>query len=296
MRPPRNVISMPAARWLTALLGVVACLVAPSVDSAIAESTPAPMSRAGEGLAASSSASDERRQRVAQQLAASVRELRRSADLSVQQPAVASYRRGVAKDAARLRAGIRAGLAVGGLARQATRAQIVLERETRRVRGAWREADARARVAAVAVRLEALTRDAARASGARSDAELSAFEKAHEGDARYAGQRWLVDRAVNRQGAVIMARGVRNARLRGAIEELYRPGARVGDGGAADALLVEAGAGCRSIGCDQFVDAVDRRRQLLRIRTREPLSATEQGIVDELLGTLTKAIRAAGGA
>ncbi|MGI9100516.1 MAG: hypothetical protein ACR2H2_18845 [Solirubrobacteraceae bacterium] len=263
---------------------------------AISAPAPAPTSRAGDGLAAAASASDERRQRVAAQLAASVRELRRSVDLSVQRPAVASYRRGVMKDVARLRARIRAGLVVGGLARQATIAQLVLERETRRVRGAWRAADAKTRIAGLALRLDALAIDAARASGARSGAELNAFKKAHASDARYAGRRWLVDRAVNRQGAVLIARGVRNARLRGAIEELYRPGARVGDGGAADALLVEAGTGCRSIGCDQFVNAVDRRRQLLRIRTREPLSAVEQGIADDLLGTLTKAIRAAGGA
>jgi hypothetical protein len=296
MWSPRNVIPIPAVRWLTALLAVVACLVALSLGSAIAATTPAPGSRAGDGLVSAASASDERRQRVAAQLAASVRGLRRSADLSVQRPTVASYRRGVMKEAARLRASIRAGRAVGGLARETISAQIVLDRETRRVRGAWRTADDRARIAAIALRLEALAIDAARASGARTGAELHAFEKAHRSDIRYAGRRWLVDRAVNRQGAVIMAQGVRNAPLRGAIEELYRPGAWAGDGGAADALLAQAATGCRSIGCDQFVNAVDRRRQLLTIRARESLSATEQGFVDGLVASLTKAIRAAGGA
>jgi len=284
----------PAVRRPAVLFAAVASLAALWLGAAAA--APAPISRAGDSPAYAASASDERRQRVAAQLAAAVRELRRSADVSVQKPAVASYRIGFMKDAARLNVRIRAGLAVGRLARQASIAQIVLEREKRRVRGAWKVADAKARVAALAVRLEALTVDAARTSGLRTGAELNAFRKGHLPEIRYAGRRWLVDRAVNRQGAVIMARGVRNARLRGAIEELYRPDAKVGDGGIADALLVEAGAGCRSIGCGQFVNAFDRRKQLLRIRTNEPLTATEQGIADELLGTLTKAIRAAGGA
>ncbi|MCA1698071.1 MAG: hypothetical protein LC790_03880 [Actinobacteria bacterium] len=67
---------------------------------------------------------------------------------------------------------------VGGLTRQANFAQIVLERETRRVHSAWREADTRAEVAAIGPRLEALTTDAARASGARTEAEINAFKKA----------------------------------------------------------------------------------------------------------------------
>jgi hypothetical protein len=181
------------------------------------------------------------------------------------------------------------------LAREARLAQRVLEGEIRRVDAAWRVADAPPQVAAMVRLLDGLTVDAAKASGARTSAELNAFKKAHLAEIKYAGRRWLVENGVGRQGAVIISRGVHNARLRRVIEQLYRPGAKVGDGGTADKLLDEVRAGCRAVGCEHFKKANERRQGLLTILSEEPLSATERGVTGELVGALTKAIRAAGG-
>jgi hypothetical protein len=49
------------------------------------------------------------------------------------------------------------------------------------------------------------------------------------------------------------------------------------------------------VGCEHFKKANERRQGLLTILSEEPLSATERGITGELVGALTKAIRAAGG-
>lgn len=279
-------------RWLTTLL--VALVYFAGLSPGMAAAAPAPTLRAEHRLA-TISASTKSRLSVAAQLAASVRECRRSADVSVQKPADPFFRIGFIAQSALLKAMIREVRAVGGLAGHADLAQRVLERETRRVHRVWKAADEKAQVAAIVRQLEALSADAARASGERTDAEINAFRKVHLGDIRYAGRRWLVDRKVGRQGAALIARGVRNTRLRGAIEELYRHGARIGDGGTADALLAEVRAGCRAGACKHFVKAVERRKQLLKIGKQEPLSAAERKITDELVNALTTAIRAAGG-
>jgi len=239
-------------------------------------------------------ASAESRQQVALRLAASVREFRRSADVSVRRPGDAVYRLGFSANAAFLKAVIRHARATDGLSGIASAAEALLQHETRRVVAAWSEADRTAQVAAIVLQLESLTIDAARDSGARTVSEINVFKRAHLADVRYASRRWLVERRVGRQGAVLMSRGVRNERLRRAIEELYRPGAKTGDGGTADALLAEVKAGCRGAACEHFIKAGERRTQLLKILSEEPLSATERGITGELVGALTKALRIAG--
>lgn len=245
-------------------------------------------------LAATASASTQR-QRVTSRLATSVRGLRRSAELSVREPANPFYRIGFTTNVALLRALIREARAIGGVAREANLAQLVVERETRRVRAAWERIDKKAQFAALVRQLDSLARDAARSSGARTAAEVNAFKRAHLADVRHAGRRWLVDRQLGRQGAVFISRGVRNPRLRSAIEQLYRYGAKTGDGGTADKLLSEVKAGCRRVDCAHFIKAAERRTNLLRILSEERLSTTERKIAGDLVGALTKSIRAAGG-
>jgi hypothetical protein len=281
-----------ALRWLTA--GLLVSVAVLSLTSAPAAAAPAPSLRAGHQLASAAAASDQRRQRLEAQLAAAVRGLHRDADRAIRDPTSPIERITFTTEKFLMDAMIRAVRKVGGLDRQANAAQLVVDREMQRVQRAWTEVDKKAEIAAVVQQLQSVALDAARASGAKTEAEINAFKKAHLSDIRYAGRRWLVDRAVGRQGAVFLARGARNPRLRNAIEQMYRRTATTGDGGTADKLLEEVRAGCRGPGCEHFIKSIELRRHLLKIRRQVPLSPTEIGITDELVGALTKAIRAAG--
>jgi hypothetical protein len=278
-----------AVRLPIALLLSVICL---GVLSQVAASAAAPPAR---GLVAAPSATTASSKRLAAELASSVRTFRVSAADTVREPDNPFLRIGFTAQRGLLASMIHEVRLAGGREAQAKAAELVLVRESRRVLAAWDAADHKGEVAAVVRQLDALSIDAAHASGARTDAELNAFKKAHLADVRYASRRWLVDRAVGRQGAVIISRGVRNARLRQAVESLYRPGAKIGDGGTADALLAEVRAGCRGRDCTHFLKAAERRASLLRILSEEALSPAERGITGELVGALTKAIRVAGG-
>jgi hypothetical protein len=293
--PPQRRYSHPSAWWVLGLAFLVVCLLALAPGAGAAVAARANTAHAQHGAAVSASAADTRAQRLAG-LRASLRALHRAGDRSLAKPANPFLRLAFTMDVIAAKVEI---LLSGGhandLAREARLAQRVLEGEIRRVDAAWRVADAPPQVAAMVRQLDGLTVDAAKASGARTSAELNAFKKAHLADIKYAGRRWLVERAVGRQGAVIISRGVRNPRLRNAIAELYRYGAKVGDGGTADMLLAEVRAGCRGGACEHWIKAVERRRNLLNIGKREPLSAAERTITNELVGALTKAIRAAGG-
>jgi hypothetical protein len=286
-------IVMLARRGLTA--GAVAYLAVLALTATPAGAMPAGSSRADHRLTTTAAALDQRRKRLAVQLAAAVRDSRDLADQAVRAPTSPILRIGFTTDMVLLRALIREIRKVGGLNREANAAELVADREEQRVRRAWREVDQKAEIAAVVQQLQSVMLDAARASGARTEAEVNAFEKAHLADVRYAGRRWLVDRKVGRHGAVFLARGVRNPRLRDAIEQLYKYPAKKGDGGTADALLSEVKAGCRGRACEHFVKANERRTQLLKILSEERLSVTERQVTGELVGALNKAIRVAGG-
>jgi hypothetical protein len=286
-------IVMLARRGLTA--GAVAYLAVLVLTAKPAGAMPAVSSRADHRLTTTAAASGQRRKRLAVQLAAAVRDSRDLADQAVRAPTSPILRIGFTTDMILLRALIREIRKVGGLAREANAAELVADREEQRVRRAWREADQKAETAAVVQQLQSVMLDAARASGAKTEAEINAFKKAHLTDIRYAGRRWLVDGKVGRQGAVFLARGARNPRLRNVIEELYRFPAKIGDGGTADALLSEVRAGCRGRTCTHWVKAIGLRRNLLKIRRQEPLSGAERAITDELVSALTTAIKAAGG-
>jgi hypothetical protein len=175
-----------------------------------------------DGAAVASSAPTARERAVAR-LNLSVREFRRNADRSLAEPADAIWRIGFSANAALLKAAIRGARAAGGIAQEANVAQLVLDQQSRRVHAAWKRVDDQAQIAAAVRLINSLTVDAARSSGARTNAELNAFKRAHINDVSYASRRWLGDRQVGRQGAVIISRGVRNARLRRAVEQLYRP-------------------------------------------------------------------------
>jgi hypothetical protein len=181
-----------------------------------AAATPAASSRPDHGLTSAAAASDKQRKRLAAQLVAAVQQLRRQADRAVGNPTSPFERIGFTTDRLFLRYFIDEARKVGGLNRQADAAQLVLDREMQGVQRAWKEADRKAEVAAVVQRLQRVGSDAARASGAKTEAEINAFKKAHLADIRHAGRRWLVDRRVGRQGAVFIARGARNPRLRNA--------------------------------------------------------------------------------
>jgi hypothetical protein len=282
----------PATRRLVASLMALTCaaVLSPPLASA---APPTTLAKGGQHELVAAAAATNRELLI--QLAGSVRDLRRSADQTVREPSNPFFRINFTGQRALLSSLIGVVRRAGGLTREANAAQLVVAQENRRVRAAWDLADQPSEVAAAVQQLESLTADAAKASGARTNEEINAFKKAHLSDVRYAGRRWLVDRAVGRQGAVIMSRGVRNGPLRRAIESLYRPGAKVGDGGTADALLSEVKVGCRGGGCKHFLKAGERRASLIRILSEQPLSTTERQIAGELVGALTKAIRVAGG-
>jgi hypothetical protein len=273
---------------------IAGCLLASvlgprTVSAARAATADAPHRIAGTAIAGDTSSP------ALANLRAALRALHRAADSSVAKPED-PFRR-LAFTVSVVAVNIDIALARDGSApaSQVRLAQRVLDIEVRRVHQAWRMADAGPEVAAIVRLLDGLTVDAAKASGARTTAELNAFKKAHLSEIKYAGTRWIVARQLNRQGAVIISRGVRNARLRGAIEQLYKYGAKEGDGGTADALLSEVKAGCRERACQHFVKAGERRTQLLKILSEENLTVTERQIAGELVGALTKAIRVAGG-
>lgn len=285
----------PSARGSLVLAVVVSCLLALAlVEGTAMAATRAQTADVQHRAAGLARAADTRAQRIAR-LSASMRTLRESADVAVRDPTNPIHRIGFTVEAMLVDELIRLEGKAGGIGPQVALAQRALDSEIRRVHAAWRAADAGPQVAAIVQQLEGLTRDAAKASGARTTAELNAFKKAHLSEIKYAGRRWIVDRKVNRQGAVIISRGVRNARLRDAIEQLYKYGARKGDGGTADALLSEVKAGCRQRACEHFVKATERRMQLLKILSEDRLTVTERQIAGELVGALTKAIRVAGG-
>lgn len=137
--------------------------------------------------------------------------------------------------------------------------------------------------------------DAAFASGARTREQAERFVRAHKTDIEAAAKLNGEFRKVNRNGAYLIARGVRNRRLRNAIVQNYRYGAKVGDGSTAAKLLQEAAAGCARGGCRHFKKAVQYRTNIQRILSQERLSTAEREVAGKLVGDLNRAIAGAGG-
>lgn len=279
---------------LGVIVGLLLLLAVPPsghAQTAVAADAPRPSY-----LARSADTGNQLQVRATLTLRAVSRQLRRSVDLSIQTPGDTLRRIFAIAAQGDMVVAIRDARRVG-LHALANVSQRILRSEKARLEKAWREADLRdsPEVQSIVQILNEITIAAATRSGARTTSEINRFKNAHIRDIEYAGRRHLLDQAVGRTGAVLIARGVRNPHLREAIEQLYRYGARIGDGGSADALLSEVRAGCRTVDCKHFIKAFGRRTSLIKVLSRERLSVTEREIAGQLIGDLNKAIRAAGG-
>lgn len=140
-----------------------------------------------------------------------------------------------------------------------------------------------------------LAQAAAIADGARNQAEIDRFTAVNHQSIATAAKLYYVDKSVGRTGALLIARGVRTEKLVNAIQQLYRYGARIGEGSTMDALEAEVKAGCRRGGCAHFIKAVGYRRYLTEKVLSERLSPKEREIASYLVGRLNRSISLAGG-
>lgn len=83
---------------------------------------------------------------------------------------------------------------------------------------------------------------------------------------------------------------VSNPKLKNTIKEMYRPGAKVGDGGLAAAIRHEIKTGNLVGGKSHIQKGIERLKNLERISNRENLSKQEIKIINELITDLKKAL------
>ena len=83
---------------------------------------------------------------------------------------------------------------------------------------------------------------------------------------------------------------VSNPKLKNTIKEMYRPGAKVGDGGLADAIRHEIKTGKLVGGKSHVQKGTERLRNLERISKRETLTKQERKIVEDLTKDLKRAL------
>ena len=83
---------------------------------------------------------------------------------------------------------------------------------------------------------------------------------------------------------------VSNPKLKNTIKEMYRPGAKVGDGGLADAIRHEIKTGKLVGGKSHVQKGTERLRNLERISKREILTKQERKIVEDLIKDLKRAL------
>ena len=83
---------------------------------------------------------------------------------------------------------------------------------------------------------------------------------------------------------------VSNQKLKNTIKEMYRPGAKVGDGGLADAIRYEIKTGKLVGGKSHVQKGAERLRNLERIFKRETLTKQERKIVEDLIKDLKRAL------
>ncbi len=83
---------------------------------------------------------------------------------------------------------------------------------------------------------------------------------------------------------------VNNIKLKNTIKEMYRPGAKMGDGGLADAIRYEIKTGNLVGGKSHIQKGNERLRNLERIVNREVLSKQERKIAEELIVDLQSAL------
>lgn len=83
---------------------------------------------------------------------------------------------------------------------------------------------------------------------------------------------------------------VSNPKLKNTIKEMYRPGAKVGDGGLADAIRYEIKTGKLVGGKSHIQKGTERLRNLERISGREALTNQERKIIENLIKDLKQAL------
>ncbi|MBQ7075835.1 MAG: hypothetical protein IJM94_03430, partial [Clostridia bacterium] len=83
---------------------------------------------------------------------------------------------------------------------------------------------------------------------------------------------------------------VSNSKLKNTIKEMYRPGAKVGDGGLADAIRHEIKTGSFVGGKSHIQKGSERLRNLEKILKKETLTEQEREIVESLIEDLKRAL------
>jgi len=83
-----------------------------------------------------------------------------------------------------------------------------------------------------------------------------------------------------------------NPRVKDAIDQLYRPGASVGDGGLADAIRHERETGGHVGGKSHLLKGKERLKSLRRILKEERLNQQDQKIVEKLIKDIRDAMKA----
>lgn len=83
---------------------------------------------------------------------------------------------------------------------------------------------------------------------------------------------------------------VSNSKLKNTIKEMYRPGAKIGDGGLADAIRHEVKTGNLVGGKSHIQKGKERLKNLENISKRESLTKQERKIVEDLIKDLKNAL------
>lgn len=83
---------------------------------------------------------------------------------------------------------------------------------------------------------------------------------------------------------------IRNAKARNVIDQLYRPGAKYGDGGTADALKHETRTNNDINGRHHYQKAKERLKNIENVLKKENLSNKEIEILKEIYNKLREAI------
>ena len=85
----------------------------------------------------------------------------------------------------------------------------------------------------------------------------------------------------------------KNAKLRNAINQMYRPGATGGDGGLADAIRHESETGELVGGRSHTRKGQERLTNLKNILAKQHLSASDKALIRKLIADLESALRKA---
>jgi len=81
-----------------------------------------------------------------------------------------------------------------------------------------------------------------------------------------------------------------NTKLKNAISEMYRPGAKRGDGGLADAIRYELKTGKLVGGKSHLQKGFERLRNLENILSKQSLNSGDKALIRRLIDDLRKAL------